>query len=250
MSPHYGRRDFIRLGGLGVVLGSMASGRSARARGARPEAGVPRTIAAGYWLGSEERTDPGSWSLAGDETTLVSALAIPPDPELEGGAAVTVHGLVEAAPAWHSPALQSLSLTARYALPDLPDSDDGIDFQAWSYARGPVTNDGSPIRFEIPTGPGVDLRLTLEREAERPGLGRRALDAALTGVGIDASPLPARAHLRLTSDRTPGTPKLRRGVYVIAVGDRPAWARFAWADHSFPPTELDHLVISIDRPGA
>jgi len=270
------RRDFIGLSGLGMTLvpGRAFGNHPSALPGPSNEARVARTRSeVGYWLGSEGACDIPQRESVGPELPftpdVVSAHHVEPDPELECGAAVTIHGLVQGEAGWQSPELEGLAVTVRYPSVD-PSVCEPVDFQAWGFVSSPVVSRGSPIRFTVPRSPREDVTLRLERRCGAVGMTRRLLDRTLLGRSTASPAGPVSSEACFSS--LPGwrTPKLRRGIYLIAVGDRPEWSRIAWDEYRFrlsddaaacgrlervgpggpEPVTFDYLVVAFGAPAA
>ena len=108
------------------------------------------------------------------------------------GARITVHGLLGNARRLARFGIRSAELQIGFPAPGVEAA--AVEFRAWSHQLLPVENAGPANAFTVPIDRGLPLALELE------------------AVGTE------RFETRLVTDREPGAPKLRTGLYLIAPG--------------------------------
>jgi hypothetical protein len=140
---------------------------------------------------------------------------------------IRVHGLYPAAAAGSPP--QAAQLDVLVAMPDsAPPLRRSLPFHAWSFSASPA-NASPPVAFVLP----VDRRRLPE----------------LRWTGVDHRGEPFACQTRFALDDSPGLPRLRRGLYLLALR-ADAWsapadlARAVAAD----PAGRASILIEIDLP--
>jgi hypothetical protein len=267
------------LGAAGAAIGPASfvwgsEGRTGRFAGesASSEEIDVRTCAVGYWTGSEECADLAAF-LAGELSPLradiIPAEALPSgDPGfLRTGAYVTIHGLTTAQRSLLRPELSGLSVQIPFRYIDR-----GVErtatCAAWNYSSAPVANRSAAAGMLVPVECDTGLRFFVEEQANEPGLLRRTFDAAVLGrsAGENGPTVGRRGEVRFMIGREAGVPKLRRGIYAVALPGRHGWTQPAWRHYQVldtpdepqprglrrqaplgpEPADFDYLLISIE----
>ncbi len=266
------RRDFL-IGGPASLLGAAAVGSDVLSGGARDAEAVPRLLAGpvsvGYWIGGAQVPDVGRPGLVMRGRQLRtrleaegSALRFHPDviaadllpagdpAFLREPVQLAIHGIAEAEPSWFGPALERLSTQVHFEVFD-GGARRTLRYSAWHYDRRPVRNVSGGVRLAVPVDSTATVRLSLQRRDAGPGL-------------LGGAPVIREGEVGLSAGREPGQPKLRRGVYFIAVlhasRPRPAWEQLQFREagagarglvrrglFGLEPADFDYLVVSVDR---
>lgn len=227
------RRDFLKFSLLSVCAPVLLGvHRAAGAVGSRVWNSVPlppgEQISVGYWQGNKHLTFLDA-TPAGVETLsfsiedvhlgkvakdlplsahLISAEKLTVgDPQLiERGVKLTIHGMVGVDDEWQEDGLRALHLLVKFKRGDAASA-----WQAWSLERSPVLNVSSAVTAVIPVDQN-GLELVAEMVSGRDG-------QAETNTQVP---------IVLTVADEPFKPKLRRGIYFIAVNELPGQPLPSW----------------------
>lgn len=263
-----------------VAVGSMHGAFAKRAHEDASGADIaPGSLPVGYLEGSEDigfdelraaGRAPGAGVVLPANAVPVGRGRVVPaadlpsgDPGLVAGSArLMVHGMFMADPSLFVPDVDRLAVHVHFRVSDA--SRGSAHFAAWHYGRRPVANAGRSVGMTVPVGPDDGLRLTIERGNTRPMLTARLLDRVVHGRHADASPGAWSRDVVFTSGGE-GTrrPRLRRGVYLIAVPSGEGRPGPDWRSHRFvrdgngaallvrqgllgpEPADFDYLVVSV-----
>jgi hypothetical protein len=253
------RRDFLALGSaaiLGVATSGLSNplGRAVTTQASSSEAALPLSV--GYWGGLVE-TDYGrriTWPLG-------SADSLPAGDRYFQGVGlvrVRIHGFWRAS--GHDTPI-SLTVFPRYPALGFPSR---LNVLSWQYVtRGKSAWRASSRSFVVPMVEDGVLDLAIDRRV----LTSASRQQAVVHPSSDATAGDPLVHaqvgevLSFRSDDRPSSLKLRRGTYVVAVGDRPDWSgvRIVEEAHLFrsvegplvsgwleQPVSFDYLVMSVD----
>lgn len=283
------RRQFLVLGSAGLSGAAAFAAALSRPGGSVAEAalggGGPLSLSVGYWVPSEHLPTFEGLALAAGRSSLRAGIPavggdVVPAESLPAGDAglartgvwLTIHGLVRAERPVPRPALHALSVHVHRDVLDRGGRSTTIPYSAWRFG-GPTGPRVSPaVRVRVPLDSRSGLRLSIERsDASLAGRGR--LCAALVRGSAAAAPEPGGPScgaLHFTIRPEPRRPRLRRGVYFLAVLDGghapPVWSQYEFRAIGSPdtgarslvrtgaagaePMPFDYLVMTVDQPRA
>jgi hypothetical protein len=207
------RRTFL-IGGAaaGLVAATATQSRAQVAALKREEGESPLpTGAIGYWDGQSGTVMPAARLKWGDRSLI------------ENGVRVTVHGLGSEHP---DPNIAGFALLAHF-----PTQLEGIavKFHAWKYRSDTLNHRSSPVGFSMPVSRTEGLALSVVYP--------RKSDSAL-GVGM----VRTEHVCRFSPTGWNKQPKLRQGVYFVALPDGSSTSLPNWEECRFVP-EYDAGVL-------
>lgn len=253
-----GRRKFLRLSALPVLLPALATAIAAPSKSARAELSPAldaRSFCVGYWAAGSVEALGGMLQLApANAAPFDAATAVTPvigaesiadsDPALaDHPVHLQIYGLqVSDGPG----GFEYLALDVMHRVGDI-DATLKVPFHAWSYSSGPPVVASSPIAFTVLAEPQTGIELCISS--------RCAFSHTI-----------AEEPLSLVLDPTKAAPKLSEGVYFIAGRSRssgwlPDWdmERYAFRQVTedgarrlfreevlgWSPVDFDYLVLSV-----
>jgi len=121
----------------------------------------------------------------------------------------------------------------------------GVPFQAWAFDMNRASNTSSPTSFDVPVDGTTGLQLSFDVKSSRENGGNfrqelTPMDAGFTGGHI---------FTRLALDGSFRTPKLRRGVYLVAWSGTGARTEPRWDRYGVELTQPKQETIENDSRG-
>jgi hypothetical protein len=270
----YKRRDFLVLGSAGL-LAPLAVGANPLApspewvapagEGSRTES---RAASVGYWAASPGLVDLEQDAALASVDEALTTRVVPADRLradsglIRAGTRLRLQGLVEPPEALLRPRLERLSAKVEFRVP-IQGRIATLKVHAWS--RGPL-DETSSVGLNVPVDRAGGLKISFDCRDGHLGLSGRLVRQALTGTAPPAD----RAHASevwFTTGAEAGKPKLRRGVYFVAIpghdrGPAPAWQRYEFratpkedgprrlverTPLGFQPVDFHYMIVSVDR---
>jgi hypothetical protein len=237
------RRQFIASTAIGMA-GLWAFSPSAL-MAAPPTDPLP-LLSIGFWKAHASLTKSGglisSWSSLNVQPANEVTSSDPTF--LRAGAEVQVLGYVRPAPRRGVPL--SIGFDALYTNPQ---GGDKLPFLAWSYASVSTgETSGGPSRFLLPVGASdaLDLRVTRRPPVQSSTTASSRRRVVTAAVSSDET----RAEVTSFSiNGLPGTQKLQRGVYFIAVRETAAEPLPDWSGVEVADQQKDELVVDLRQDG-
>ena len=229
-----GRRDFLRLGSAGLLTSMfLEAGLFARTPDGRSS-----------WLTDLHAAQPfsiGYWDVNGThDAGLIDAAALPAGDSLlvRDGVRIRIHGIFPQNDPEIYAELGPLALEVDYR-PFQP-----VRYRAWSLENSGVWNVSAPSSFIVPIDEAIGLQLSLN-------FGEAARFVPHPESNRPAEMNSDQNHIRFTLGREAGRPKLRSGIYVIALRGAqgrslPVWRRYQWraTDPDFPQSQGDLYKVN------
>ncbi|HYM59688.1 MAG TPA: hypothetical protein VEZ11_02215 [Thermoanaerobaculia bacterium] len=245
------RRDFLFLSSA-ALLGAAASGlANPLVAGVSPEtaASQPVVLSVGFWEGLAD-TDYGTirtWPLVAADSLRAG------DSYFRGAGLVkaTIHGFWR--PANRRAAPVFVSVLPRYPAQGF---DSKLNVLSWHRGQGPNRKS-----FVVPIAEDGALDIAIDRVLPPPSSRLRAATTSTGDQGQSLAQSSVGQVLSFRTDDKASALKLRRGTYVIAVGQSPNWSSVGIVEKASllrsdggplvsgwleQPVSFDYLVMSVD----
>jgi hypothetical protein len=237
----FSRRRFVAVASAATVV----AGADGLSWGAAPIAAErSANLSVGYVAGSDAFPyfSPLPWhdpDWPGGPLQIVPAAQEPlGDQNLAGtSVAIHLHGVYPCAPERQWRPVRSATLVTFFPSFD-PLVAGPLPFFAWGCRRRPRITDGAPVRFPVPLRRDGGLELVLEVMKNV---------TAVPGSLVPATRMRTSLYTDFTVDWDRGRPKLRRGIYLLALGET-VWDEPLAVPPSDEdvPAELTSVVISVE----